>query len=176
MRQAFGRLPHCTWFQLVVELQRELNISRWLGRVDHARVGPLHRSVWRTEVHAVERIQEIATELQLEAFREVKVLMHADVPVVEAWSAQSAELRRARSESAGRVGVIAWIEPDESAPLSGCGVSSAVDSVGPVAIGSQTARAGSGRVRGAGVQRLGEAAVERHDRADLPATDHCVKR
>src|ERR1700759_4763282 len=111
MRQAFGRLPHCTWFQLVVELQRELNISRWLGSVDHAGVVLLHGGIRRSEVHAVERIQEVTTELQLEAFREVEILMDADVPVVEARSAQSAYLLRARPEGGCRVGVVARVKP-----------------------------------------------------------------
>src|ERR1700722_20043520 len=162
MRQAFGRLPHCTWFQLVVELQSELDIARWLRRVDHARVVLLHGRVRCRQVHAVECIEEVATEFQLEAFREVEILMHADIPVVEARSAQPAQLRRARTEGCCWVGVVARIEPDESTALSGCGVLAPEYSVGAVAIRSQTARAGSGRVRSAGIERLWEAGVQRH--------------
>ena len=93
MRQAFERLPHCTWFQLVVELQSELNISRWLGSVDHACVVLLYRGIRRRKVHAVERIQEVTTEFHLKPFRDVEVLVHADVPVVEARTAQATQLR-----------------------------------------------------------------------------------
>src|SRR5580700_1104993 len=158
MRQAFERLPHSTWFQLVVELQSELDIARWLRCVDHPRVVLLHGRVRRCQVHAVECIQEVRTELHLEAFRDVEVLMHADVPVVEARSAQPAQLRRARSEGCGWVGIVARIEPDESATLSGCGVLAPEDSVGTIAIRSQTTRAGSGRVSGTSVKCLRKAA------------------
>src|ERR1700742_3266036 len=168
MRQAFGRLPHCTWFQLVVELQRELNISRRLGCVDHARVVLRHRGVRRCKVHAVERIQEVTTELNLEAFRYVEVLMHADVPVVEARTAQATELRCARSEGCCWVAVVGRIKPLESAALCCGGVLAAEYGVGAVAIRTQTARTGAGWIGSAGVQRLWEAGVERQDWANLP--------
>src|SRR3984957_14331045 len=153
MRQAFERLPHCTWFQLVVELQRKLDIARRLRCVDHARVVLLHGRVRCRQVHAVECIQEVTTEFELEAFREVEILMNAEVPVVEARSAQFAQLRGARSEGCCWVGVVARIEPDEPATLSGCGVLASEYGVGSIAVRSQTARAGSGRVRSAGVER-----------------------
>src|SRR4051812_9424661 len=66
--------------RLVIELQRKLDISRRLRCTDDTGGTGLHGGVRRRKIDAVERIQEVAAELQLEAFGEVEVFLKAEIP------------------------------------------------------------------------------------------------
>ena len=67
---------------LVIELQRKLDISRRLRCADDASCGRGYRRIRRRQVHSVESVQEVAAELQLEAFGDVEVFLEAEVPIV----------------------------------------------------------------------------------------------
>lgn len=61
--------------QLEVELQGKLDISRRLRSRDDARVRLIDSRVRSGKVDAVERIQEVGTELQSESFCELEVFL-----------------------------------------------------------------------------------------------------
>src|SRR5713101_2066111 len=113
------RLPHYTCSRLVVELQSKLDISRRLRSLYDTGSAGLHGGIGNRQVDAVECIQKVAAELQLEAFGQMEVFLQAEVPIVETGAAQTAELRRARSESC-RVGIVVGIKPLETATLRCC--------------------------------------------------------
>ena len=102
--------------RLVIELQSELNIPWRLstGNLPHSGT---EAHVWRVELHVVERIDEVSSELQLEAFRKQEVLMQTQVHVGETRPTQPSELRGAIAEgSDGWIGEVAIIgEPLEAA-------------------------------------------------------------
>src|SRR5579859_174791 len=132
------RLPHYTCSGLIVELQGKLDISRRLRSLNHSGSRTRHRSVGYRQVDAVKRIQEVRTKLQSESFGQLKIFLQAQIPVVVSGATQTTELRCASSK-AGRVGIIAGIEPEESAPRS-CGSRAAPKhGVCAVAVGTQAA-------------------------------------
>ena len=59
---------------LVVELQRKLDIPRGLRRLNDSSGRCIHRRVGYGKVHAVKCIQEVRAELQLESLREMDIL------------------------------------------------------------------------------------------------------
>src|SRR5205814_8504869 len=72
-----GGVDACPMIQhrgLIVELQRKLNIPRRLGTGYLPHRGP-KTHIRNVEVHLVESIDEVATELQFIVFRDLKVLL-----------------------------------------------------------------------------------------------------
>src|SRR5579863_7508209 len=162
---------------LVVELQRKLNIPRTLGtgNLPHCRSKAHVRSVG---LHVVERVQEVGSKLQPEAFRHLEVFMETQIHVSVMWAAKSRELRGAIAESPnGRVGEVAIIAEPLEAARSGerCLVDGSFpgDCWEAIAIGARTARIRARFIRGS-VNRHGEAGAEGNDRANRPASDGAV--
>src|SRR6202035_159503 len=134
---------HCTSSASVIELQRKLDVSRRLGvAVDDSGCGLAHGGIRNCQVDAVKRIQEIGAELNPETLRYLEVFLQADVPVVISGSSQTTQLRRART-AAGRVGIVAGINPLETTALSSGSVPPAEDGVGAIAVRAQAARRGA---------------------------------
>src|SRR5205807_10251346 len=104
----------------IVELQSELDVSGRLGAGDlsHRRTQTHVRCV---ELHVVKGVDEVAAELQPEAFCHLDVFMEAQVQVGVMRPSQSAELRGAIAKCTdGRVGKVAvivnhWIPPTPAA-------------------------------------------------------------
>src|SRR5208283_1506312 len=94
---------------LIVELQRKLDVPRRLGAVNLSH-GGTKAHVWCVELYMVERIHEVSSELQLEAFRHLEVLMQTQVYVGVMRPTELSELWGAIAEGAnGWVGEVAII-------------------------------------------------------------------
>src|SRR5947207_14362772 len=65
---------------LEIELEGQLDVAWILGGVDLSQVSA-QSGCWGVEVHSVECIQEVRTELEFHTLRDVKVLLQAQVNV-----------------------------------------------------------------------------------------------
>src|SRR6185437_4856299 len=92
-----GRLAR---YSSIVKLERQLNVPWRLraGNLSHARSEGRVRSI---VLNVVEKINEVAPELQMNAFCEWEVFMQAHIHVGISRRPQAAELRRAVSEGTG---------------------------------------------------------------------------
>ncbi len=106
--------------RLEIELQRELNVSRGLRRLNNSGGRLSHRRIGYREVDAVKRIQEVCTELESESLADLEVLLQAGIPVVVSRAPQTAQLRCTVPESGRWVRIVAGVKPSEAATLR-CG-------------------------------------------------------
>src|SRR5260370_4964606 len=158
---------------LVVELQRKLDVSRRLRRLNHSGCTGLDRRVGYCQVDAVKGIQEIRTELQSESFCQREVFLQAQIPVVVSGSAQSAEFLCTGAE-AGSIGIFARVKPKAATTLGRCSVTPAKNVVLAVAVRAQAARRGTGLVLTVVVEGQWEPRVESYDRAYRPTANDGV--
>jgi hypothetical protein len=133
------------------------------------------RRVVRGEIDGVERVQELGTELQFEAFRKLEVLLQADVPVVISRSTQPAKLRRTGSKGRRWVGIVVGIKPEKSSADSCRGFTPSVHSVRAVAIGAQTTRLSSRWINRVCTEAQRETGVKREDWTDGPAANNGIQ-
>src|SRR6185437_925524 len=92
-----GRL---TRYLSIVKLERQLNVP-WRLRAGNLPHGCSKGSIWSIVLNVVEDVDEVAPELQMDAFREREVLMQAHIHVGISRRPQAAELRCAVSEGTG---------------------------------------------------------------------------
>src|SRR5271154_1512565 len=94
---------------LVVELHRKLNVPRRLSTGNLAYVGA-KTHIWGVKLHVVKSVNEIASELQLEPFGKLEILVNAQVNVGVVWSPEPAELWSAITELTNRgIGEVAVV-------------------------------------------------------------------
>src|SRR5580693_2691897 len=78
---------------LEIQLQRELNVSRGLRRLNNASGRFIHRRIRYREVDAVKHIQEVGAELEPKSLADLEVFLQAGIPVVVSGASQTTKLR-----------------------------------------------------------------------------------
>src|SRR5438270_5631534 len=160
-----------------VELQRELNIPRILRAVDQTHIAGRNVGRGSIQVHVVEGVDEIRSELQFHRFLYSKVLLEAEIDIGVAGPADRT-LGRTVAELAytrGRVG--RGVEPLVSGKRTRSCVKSVLateDMILSVAIRTQPARTGPRRIGAKVVQSQWISRMEIDDGVKRPPTSNLV--
>src|ERR1700752_557749 len=79
------------YLRLKIQLQSKLNITSWTSRRNRAKTRRRDHRTGRPKISPVESIEHVRLKSQIEAFRNLELLAHREIPRLQVWTLNDAD-------------------------------------------------------------------------------------